>query len=1136
MSPTGVPSFSNDLIRASAGTGKTFALSNRYLQLLASGVSCESILATTFTRKGAGEILDRIIQRLSSAAMDSGKATELSEQIEYALDSSRAQKILADLVGNLHRLQIGTLDSFFHRIAQSFTFELNLPESWSIVQEQQINLLRDTAIQDILRNQSVLQLVRLMNKGEAQRRVAELIRQTVQSIYGIYRDSEPDAWKKIPACETFLPRDQIEAIVAELQGIELDQYPDKRQKKQFDKDVCHIVNEDWDELIKTKLFLLMFESEPTYYKKPLPPRFVELYSQLIPHCRAHVINRLIQQNESTFDLLDQYSDRFEKEKTTEGELRFEDITSRLVTYMAGLEATDVTFRLDHQIDHLLLDEFQDTSPAQWSVIKPFAVQTTQEEGDRSFFCVGDAKQAIYGWRGGVAEIFELVSQELCNVDDGKKLTTSYRSSPIVMDLVNQVFEGLDDLKSDKPFVEKAARDWSARYERHQTARQELGGYVTMERAPEGTGGAKSPAKSKERNAEVLTRTVELVSELAQRHAGDDALTIGVLVRKNVTIGELIFRLQQAGIEASEEGGNPLTDSAAVELVLSAMQLADHPSDSTARFHLSHSPLATRFGLLPESPENQSVNAQSAVLSAENVRKDILIQGYGPTIESMAGSLVQDCTQRELMRLQQLVQEAFNYDQKVRGERSRLRADQFVSYIRKEFRANDQSSAKIRVMTIHQAKGLEFDIVVLPFQRAPNGWLTQRPEVVVDRDRPTAGVAVACRWVSEQERLFLPQSFQVMHERDRERVVRESLSVLYVALTRAVHAVHVVIPQGAKRSDVSDEGVLLSTLQPELSDAETAKGVIYEHGNPRWFLEGESLDLTPPDETLTPFYLPEGITLGSVSLQPEVRSGRGVRQTTPSGLEGGREVRLAELFVIQDNRDGLLQGSLIHRCLEQVSWTEDYQLNPEVLRTLLGRLDPLGDWVDPCLQEFEQILKSETVGSLLSRVSYQREILPELLGDSGSHSDDLRLEVQTERAFAIFLEGELVKGFIDRLVLVYAGATLVAADLIDYKTDRVTADNLEQRVQYYRPQLNAYRLAVSQFCHLPIEKVFARLLFVRSGVRVDVPIDEQDLERQGRSTPDIPQSHAEQDSPSQEGDGLENQAPRTEQQLNLWDED
>ncbi len=141
-----IPVFSNDLIRASAGTGKTFALSNRYLQLLASGVSCESILATTFTRKGAGEILDRIIQRLSNAAMNPEAAVELGAEIEFELDSVRAQKILVDLLANLHRLQIGTLDSFFNRIAQSFSLELNLPEGWSIVQERHMDLLRDLAI------------------------------------------------------------------------------------------------------------------------------------------------------------------------------------------------------------------------------------------------------------------------------------------------------------------------------------------------------------------------------------------------------------------------------------------------------------------------------------------------------------------------------------------------------------------------------------------------------------------------------------------------------------------------------------------------------------------------------------------------------------------------------------------------------------------------------------------------------------------------------------------------------------------------------------------------------------------------------------------------------------------------------
>ena len=84
--------FDNRVIRASAGAGKTFALSNRFLKLLASGVPCETILATTFTRMGAGEILDRIVQRLSKAALDADAANELAQQLEWpALDQARAQ-------------------------------------------------------------------------------------------------------------------------------------------------------------------------------------------------------------------------------------------------------------------------------------------------------------------------------------------------------------------------------------------------------------------------------------------------------------------------------------------------------------------------------------------------------------------------------------------------------------------------------------------------------------------------------------------------------------------------------------------------------------------------------------------------------------------------------------------------------------------------------------------------------------------------------------------------------------------------------------------------------------------------------------------------------------------------------------
>ena len=116
--------FPNQVIRASAGTGKTFRLSNRYLKLLASGAECQTILATTFTRKGAGEILDRIIDRLSDAALDDAQARKLSTDLQFMVSKDRAATILGDLLGNLHRLEISTLDSFFNRVAKAFALEL----------------------------------------------------------------------------------------------------------------------------------------------------------------------------------------------------------------------------------------------------------------------------------------------------------------------------------------------------------------------------------------------------------------------------------------------------------------------------------------------------------------------------------------------------------------------------------------------------------------------------------------------------------------------------------------------------------------------------------------------------------------------------------------------------------------------------------------------------------------------------------------------------------------------------------------------------------------------------------------------------------------------------------------------------
>ena len=121
-------SYPHTLIRASAGTGKTFQLSNRYLGLMQAGAMPDQILATTFTRKAAGEILDRVVVRLAEAALNEPARRELAKWLSSpSLSQDRCHQLLQVLIRQLHRLKICTLDSFFAQLAGSFSLELGLP-------------------------------------------------------------------------------------------------------------------------------------------------------------------------------------------------------------------------------------------------------------------------------------------------------------------------------------------------------------------------------------------------------------------------------------------------------------------------------------------------------------------------------------------------------------------------------------------------------------------------------------------------------------------------------------------------------------------------------------------------------------------------------------------------------------------------------------------------------------------------------------------------------------------------------------------------------------------------------------------------------------------------------------------------
>lgn len=1052
--------YANILIRASAGTGKTFQLSNRFLGLLNSGAPLDQILATTFTRKAAGEILDRVVQRLADAACDEEQCEQLAEFLEDdTLSRARCLMLLKQLTANMHRLRVCTLDSFFSQVASSFALELGLPPGWRIIEPLHDAKLRSEAIDQLLRDpdsNAVGRILNLMTKGDANRSISYLVRSTVDGLYSLFLETTPDAWRRFPLGDP-LSSEELQAAIYELTHVALPGH--KKIEAEHVKSVEAAEAGRWEQFISAGLGKAVIQQKPTYYGKEITPAVHDAYLRLALHARDTLIRQLANQTAATHELLERFDGYYRKLKFDARAMCFEDVT-RVLAGRGELDELDrLEHRLDAQLSHLLFDEFQDTSLSQWQVVRPFAERVTQtggqqtfffDGGQQSFFCVGDTKQAIYGWRGGKAEIFDALEAHLDGLEH-RTLTHSFRSAPQIIDTVNRVFQNLD--KHDNlDDLEDATVRWQAAFREHTTARSELKGYATLETVRRREAG-------EDGNDVALPYAAERVAELAQQSQGS---TIGVLVRRNKCVARLIYELRRLGVPASEEGGNPLTDSLAVQAVLSLLRLADHPGDRVARFHVRYSPLAV--GLKYADFEDQD----AAELLAEQVRRQLLDEGYGPALRQWVEMLLPACDARDAARLHQLVDLAYRYQ-----PISTLRVKDFIRFIETE-RVSDPTTSRVRVMTIHQAKGLQFDIVVLPDLDAR--LIGQPGACVVGQTDPTAPIDRVCLHRNKEIQQLLPDELQQMFQQKRDQEMSEALCVLYVAVTRAVHALHMIIAapeENQKSLEKSFAGLLRASLAPgESAEPET---VLFQYGDPDWMHHHSS----PPKSVAAaePPARRQSLRLKSMD------DGRrfGLDRTAPSGLEGGPTLTVDDILRI-DNQGALARGTAIHACFEQIDWLDDGRPDEQRLRhAVAAALTDSNLSTDEIIQQFNQMLDHPEIARALQRDAYQP------LGDApfgNTAVASLRLEVHNEQRFAVRDEGRLMSGAIDRLVMMYDDDALVGAEVIDYKTDWVPPgdpEQVERLVEHYRPQQEAYRDAVAKMYNLQPDRITARLLLVGAGI-------------------------------------------------------
>ncbi|MBA3545155.1 MAG: UvrD-helicase domain-containing protein, partial [Nannocystis sp.] len=1051
-------------ILASAGSGKTYQLTNRYLQILARGAAPFSILASTFTRAAAGEIRDRILRTLAESADADDKRHELTRRLQRpGLSRQFVLDLLTSLAHNLHRLQIRTLDSFFGTIVRCFCLELGLPSDARIVDEDEAARLRRSAIQRMLEEgdeEAIIELLSSLTEGSSERAVTDTIDNTVSGLYDLYREARyTSAWHSIAPAET-LTEAAVDHALAELRAA-VPSGP-KRTIDAHAKDCeraeqCRTgSSDDWMEFFGGGLAAKVSDGSCIYYGKEIDPRTVDAYERLLKHAKGVYRRRVIDQTRATHELLVRFDDCYRRVKHQHKVLTFSDLTVALAQADLSGQLDDICYRLDARLRHVLLDEMQDTSIQQWNAMRPIVDETvsyTPEE--RSFFCVGDVKQSIYGWRNACPEILSRVDT-LLGAGAGivkQTLATSYRSAPEIIDVVNKIFSGLAHSPALARYPDAAQR-WDEEFTAHSTTRSELAGFVRLRTV------ARCEDSAKRQNLR-LHEAAHLVAELHHRRPGK---TIGVLLRTNGAVGRVLYELgpTRLKIPATGRGGGPLTDAPAVNAILDLLRLADHPDHSVAAFNVLSSPLGPVVGLTEDGPGPRH-------RVAARVRRLIASDGLARTLQPWVKAIAGQVDERQYRRCMQLIQLAQTWDQ-----RASLRSDDFVAMV--EIRAvADPAASPVQVMTIHQAKGLEFDIVILPELEGELA-STRTLKVVYERSGDAGPISRIARHVSK-EMWSMFDDLRPMFEQHIGRLAHESLCLLYVAVTRAREGLFMLIdPPGEniRTAPARMASLVLNALRP--ADHLGGQGpvepdqVVYEHGDPQWLAPHAPVAPAAIDPSAPHLESPQAPLAFAPTHGPLLRTA----STLASDL-AGRTV--GDVLGLSDGPTTAWAAAL-RALFAEVAWLEEFRGDRKALRAAVQAVVPNRDeaWASARVDEFLALLEAPDLRRALSR--------------GGAPETALRVERQVP--FARLEGGALQTGEIPRVVLEHddvAHATgpevqVRRATVLGFCLDTVEGpEHAAERAAAYREPMSAWRAATSEQWGLDKSEVAGVLLFVNAGVAV-----------------------------------------------------
>jgi ATP-dependent helicase/nuclease subunit A len=1130
---------SSAFVSANAGSGKTHVLVQRVIRLLLDGVPPEKILCITFTKAAAANMAERVFTKLGHWV------TLHDDELDAAIRDAgiarpepklrmRARELFASALETPGGLKVQTIHALCTRLLQQFPFEANVPARFAVLDERDQAEMMERAnlkvLLDASRNpqSSAGRALDIAMSSAADVTFKDVVREACLSRdhFMAWTDTAGSAGAAmaqvsaalgVPASERLediereivdgphLPRSRWEDVAAVL---DTGNKSDSDQAARLREALAFSGSEQVDEYLGVFLTEALTPRKTIVTKKFCDnnPALARLFDAEIDRIGSLIeLRRALTIRDRTQSLLiiaTAVAANYRREKQERGLLDYDDLIDKTLAMLDRVSSGWVHFKLDRGVDHVLIDEAQDTSPRQWDIVAHLISEFTSGEGardgvKRTVFAVGDEKQSIFSFQGAAPREFDLQARALHKKFTDARLQFerlafkhSFRSGTAILQSVDHVFRDATIYRSihaENAYpLHEALSDagpslidlWALELP---DPRQDLEGW----RAPFDAVSETSPEVRLARRIQAEIKSLIADGTMTGSTGRRRALRYGdvlVLVRRRGNAFDAVIQaLKHANIPVAGADRLKLTEHIAI---IDLMNLADAlllPQDDLALAVALKSPL---FGLDDDDLFKLAWQRKGSLRSAltHHAASDRKFEAALRRLRECEARAMQDTPfafyawllggqepgnggrARILRRLgheandalDEFLELALNYERKapasLQGFMAWLRAaDTEVK------RDMEISRDEVRVMTVHGAKGLEAPVVFLvdtttspadttrlKLIRMPQGNAAPHaPGVVVwagkKAEDPPAVAAARAAMLSETE--------------------DEYRRLLYVAMTRAADRLIIGGCMPGNRSvlrplswyDLIAKGLEGSGLH--MQNVPPPDGVV------KRFSRTE--DVTPPESPASAQASTAAIPLPGWLRMPAPRepfADNFVRPSDPAEDEG-RGIRTGES--VQLRARALQRGMLVHRLLQSLPDVPSERRRDTALRYLARNA---GGW---SVDEHEMLAIQ-----VLSLIDDTRFASVFALGSRAEVSIVGRLE-RSGRAPA------LVSGQIDRLVVAPAEILIV-----DYKTNHAPPHSISEAPVAYIRQLALYRAVLGKL--YPQKPIRAALLWTETPALMEIP--------------------------------------------------